>query len=159
MPRIKIEPAHPYSDRAAYGSDKYTAQNILYLQVNFPEYAQEGDEIHSIYSDRDWGAWETAAAAHLPKRPLQFSDPESFLKFAAAFVGHPIDGARAVRFSNQGGFEIFRIDTWKKGANNPTPPTYDGMDGPNVIRPKRDPMGYNGRYDPRLRFWADDIDF
>lgn len=140
--RIQIEPANAYSHEAHYGRDKYTAQNILYLQVNMPACAYDTDTLDSVWSDREYTKW-TKTCAHLPRdRPFIAADDASFLKFAGVLVGHPVDGARAVHYSNQGGFEIFRIDTWKRGADSPQEPTFSGMSEPNVIwpRPRRCPF-------------------
>ena len=134
--RFEVVKADPH--RFIYGDERFSVQNMLIRQVNFPAYYHQGDFIFDQYTDR---MYETVHAAN-EKYPGKIEDlsSEDFVQYCreACGVEQQITGARIVRFTNvSSGYPCDRIDLYCRVEGNPEVPVYSGNDAPNVNQPER----------------------
>ena len=119
MTRRVAEKCQPFDGSRWWGPEKYSIQNMLVREVNFPLAVHvPGDEVFDCYSDRDHESWSKAWEVFRHERyenlnylgRLQGSTTEDFLTFCAMFLhAEKLDGARIVRWSDGGGYEIFSV--------------------------------------------------
>jgi hypothetical protein len=143
MARWKKVPIQAAQGWYAGEQSSYDAQNVLIARHNFPtgvvhtnfDGGETGDFLHSIYADQIWDIW-SAAFKKTIKHPtgLRYCPTTQFMAFATEVMkqfgftrDEPLTGARLVRFSNQGGYEVFRLDGWWKHPDTPTPMTASGI--------------------------------
>lgn len=150
MRKIQVEKADPFDPSRLWGNEKYSLQNMLMRQVNFPAYCHQGDVMVSVWSDRAYETWRAAGEKYRAIVGEQVGGLESgaflsamgeqdFLGWCREAIGYdkPITGARIIRYTNAAsGYPCYRIDLYARGEGNPEVPTYSGNGGPNVNRPK-----------------------
>lgn len=85
-----FEPVDPFSHSRLYGSEKYSLQNMLLKQTNMPTWADDGDQIYEIWSDRCYTPWKLALkgikSSYTHDAFFAGVSDEDFLKFAAKVI-------------------------------------------------------------------------
>ncbi len=126
--QYKTAEADPFDGSKIYDwKHKYNINNMLMKQVNWPSHVYEGDYTDSQWSDRNYDAFEKACL--LLNKSLSFGNGASlnalsdndFIHFCKVACGYEeeITGARIVRYSNQGGYSVYRINIWWHNPENP----------------------------------------
>ncbi len=126
--QYKTTEAEPFDGSKIYDwRHKYNINNMLMREVNWPSHYYEHDFINSQWSDRDYDAFEKACSlldknssfdSNAALRALSNNNFIHFCKVACGYEGE-ITGARVVRYSNQGGYSVYRIDIWWHNPKNP----------------------------------------
>lgn len=123
MNRYEMNKVKPFSWSGVSG---YNTQNMFIAQCDFPKCWYEGDFVHSVYSDRVPSEKWNEAIKHISvnRNPDGWTNvPKTELKkFASTLFEQEITGVRITRWSNSGGFPLWRIDVYKKGKNSPKNP-------------------------------------
>lgn len=149
MKRYEVEKTTPYNMSRLWGDEKYSLQNMLVRQVNFPLYYYEGDTCWEVWTDRVPDEDHKKAKEFIDScsdKPMFGYDlmsavkPEDFLKFCALMAGKGNEptptGARVVRYTSARGYPVHRYDLYWRHPDSPMEQGYDGNFAPNVIQPQ-----------------------
>ncbi len=147
-----VEPAYPFDSGAIYcQATRYSLQNMMIWQVNYPHQFDRRDWHETAWSDRiPMEVLEKACYSAFDEAPsitsfengsLRELPDYLFLRFCAKiFRKLPRDtncptGGRVVRFTDAGGYPTYRIEGYCQHWKSPKPKTYTGDWGPNLIGP------------------------
>lgn len=127
MKYVRTTQADPYSFARLYSrEEKYRLQNMEVKSVNFMDLVEEC-KIHDVYDDRIHTEWRQAAAtvqsAESGDAFWHGVSDNDFLAFASRIAehcgfSHPVTGARIVRFTDGGGYPVYRLDMINGGKRD-----------------------------------------
>jgi hypothetical protein len=129
LKKLEITPCDPFNSSRLWSTEKYTLNNMLLHDVNFPSFFYQGDIVFSQYSDRiPYKDWQKLSDKYLSKGGFEdggcfrILEDKDFLSFCrdACYFDKEIYGARIVRFTNLStGYPLVRIDIYWRNPKNP----------------------------------------
>jgi hypothetical protein len=144
MPKLSVDKCSPYKLERIFGVEKYSLNNMLIRQADFPANISSNDNLISIWTDKVEIPFISATTKYLSeikKGPfesglgIQSLDKLSFLSYMKDSVEFTDDitGARMVRFTNASScYPVYRIDLYIQSSDNKSQILYSDNNAPNV---------------------------